>query len=396
MTPSAPPFPAPRPRVALLVETSLASGRDILSGIASYARNHGPWSLYHEPRSLAEGLPPWLADWKGDGIVARVQDAAIARGVKALGIPVVDVLGEAPAAGLPLVHVDDGQVAALAAEHLLERGFHHFAFLGIEGEAWSESRLEGFRLALPDAASLPAFRLPRHLMGATPWEARLGALAEWLGGLARPTGILAASDQVAPLLLEACRRARIPVPDDVAVVGVDNDETLCEMCSPALSSVDAGHRRVGYRAAELLDRLMRGGRPDPEPLRVRPGRVNVRASTEVQATSDRQVALALRIIRDHAALGLSASDLLGRIPVSRSVLQRRFRAETGRSIQQEIIHARLSHARRLLAETDLSLPEVAEASGFRHREYLSAVFREHLGTTPAEYRRNAALAFNPR
>jgi LacI family transcriptional regulator len=382
--------------VALLVETSLASGRDILCGIAKYARNHGPWVLYHEPRSLTEGLPHWLRDWKGDGILARVQDASIAEGVQALGVPVVDVLGEAPQAGLPLVHVDDGLVAALAAEHLLERGFHHFAFLGIQGETWSDMRLDGFRRALPGAATLEGFRLPRTLMAGTPWEARLGALAEWLSGLPRPTGILAASDQVAPLLLEACRRAGVHVPDDVAVVGVDNDETLCEVCSPALSSVDAGHRMVGFRAAELLDQLMRGEAPPRGPLRVRPGQVVVRASTEVQATADRQVALALRIIRDRAPAGLSASDLLSLIPVSRSVLQRRFRTQTGRSIQQEIIHARLRHARRLLAETDLPLTEVAEASGFRHREYLSAVFREHLGTTPADYRRNAALAFSPR
>jgi LacI family transcriptional regulator len=396
MNPSPSPFPADsRPRVALLVETSLASGRDILCGIATYARNHGPWILTHEPRSLSEGLPPWLKAWKGDGIIARVQDAAIAEGVQALGIPVVDVLGEAPRAALPLVHVDDGLVAALAAEHFLDRGFHHFAFLGIEGETWSEMRLEGFRRALPEGASLRASHLPRTLMGENPWEASLEVLAEWLAGLPRPTGILAASDQVAPLLLEACRRARVLVPDDVAVVGVDNDETLCEVCDPSLSSVEAGHRMVGYRAAELLDRLMRGEAPPAEPLRIKPSRVVVRASSEVQATSDRMVALALRIIRDRASAGLSASDLLGAVPVSRSVLQRRFRAETGRSIQQEIIHARLNHARRLLAETDLPLAEVAEASGFRHREYLSAVFREHLDTTPADYRRNA-LAFSPR
>jgi len=384
--------PARSPRIALLVETSLASGRDILCGIAKYARHHGPWELYHEPRSLAEGLPGWLQHWEGDGIIARVQDATIAEAVQATGLPVVDVLGLVPGTGLPLVHVDDRRIAWLAAHHLLERGFHHFAFLGIRGENWSEQRREGFRLALPGApAQVPCFEVPRQLVDHTPWEAQLEALARWLSQLPKPIGIMVASDQLGHHLLEACHRARILVPDDVAVVSVDNDETLCEVCNPALSSVEAGHRLVGYKAAELLGRLLRGEAAPTEPQRVEPHGVITRASSDVLATPDRQVATALRIIRDQACAGLSAASLIARIPTSRSVLQRRFRLETGRSIQQEIIQVRLNHARRLLAETDLPLVEVAERSGFKHREYLGAIFKAHLGKSPAEYRREVAL-----
>ncbi|GLH73128.1 XylR family transcriptional regulator [Geothrix limicola] len=386
------PDPLKTPRIALLVETSLASGRDILCGIAKYARNHGPWALYHEPRSLAEGLPGWLQHWEGDGIIARVQDPALAEAVQATGLPVVDVLGAVPAAGLPLVHVDDRRIAALAAEHLIERGFHHFAFLGIQAENWSEQRLEGFRLALPGPPeTVPRFEVPRQLMDRSPWETQMEALARWIVQLPKPIGIMVASDQLGHHLLEACRRARILVPDDVAVVSVDNDETLCEVCNPSLSSIEAGHRLVGYKAAELLDHLLRGGERPTRAERVEPHRVITRASSDVLATSDRQVATALRIIRDLACTGLSASALIARIPTSRSVLQRRFRSETGRSIQQEIIQVRLNHARRLLAETDLPLVEVAERSGFKHREYLGAIFKAHLGKSPAEYRREVAM-----
>lgn len=391
-TPASMPGQAKRPRIALLVETSLASGRDILCGIAKYARNHGPWALYHEPRSLAEGLPAWLEQWEGDGIIARVQDPTLAAAVQAKGLPVVDVLGVVPGAGFPLVHVDDRSIAALAAEHLLERGFHHFGFLGLHGENWSEQRLEGFRLSLPGPPeSVPCFEVPRHLMDRTPWETQLEALTRWIVQLPKPIGIMVATDQLGHHLLEACRRARILVPDEVAVVGVDNDETLCEVCNPTLSSIEAGHRMVGYQAAALLDRLLRGEAAPAEPERVEPHGVVIRASSDVLATADRQVATALRIIRDQACLGLSASTLIARIPTSRSVLQRRFRSETGRSIQQEIIQVRLNHARRLLAETDLPLVEVAERSGFKHREYLSAIFKAHLGKSPAEYRREVAL-----
>lgn len=385
-------MPAKTPRIALLVETSLASGRDILCGIAKYARHHGPWALYHEPRSLAEGLPAWLRHWQGDGIIVRVQDATIAEAVQATGLPVVDVLGLVPGTGLPLVHVDDRRIAGLAASHLIERGFHHFAFLGIQAENWSEQRREGFRLSLPGVPDqIPCFEVPRQLMDQTPWETQLEALARWLAQLPKPIGIMVASDQLGHHLLEACRRARILVPDDVAVVSVDNDETLCEVCNPALSSVEACHRQVGYKAAELLDRLLRGEPAPTQPERIEPHGVIVRASSDVLATPDRQVATALRIIRDQACTGLSAATLIARIPTSRSVLQRRFRTETGRSIQQEIIQVRLNHARRLLAETDLPLVEVAERSGFKHREYLGAIFKAHLGKSPAEYRREVAL-----
>ncbi len=381
-----------RRHVALLVETSLASGRDILKGIARYVREHEPWALYHEPRSLGQGLPVWLRTWKGDGIIVRVQNARIARAVKAVGVPMVDVLGLVPEAGLPLVHVDDAMIAAMAAEHLLERGFHHFGFFGIKGENWSERRRDFFRASLRIAArGLWVYELPRPAMLRIPWEEQEDALAQWLGALPRPIGILVASDQVGPHLLEACRRAGIAVPDEIAVVGVDNDETLCEVCNPPLSSVNAGHQVVGYEAAALLDGLMSGQASPTERSLVQPQGVVTRRSTDVSATTDRQVATALRLIREEACTGIQAGAVVARMPVSRSVLQRRFRKEIGRSIQEEIIQVRLQRARELLAKTDLPLVEVAERCGFKHQEYLGVVFKARTGKTPAQYRRQVSL-----
>jgi LacI family transcriptional regulator len=385
-------FTAQRPHVALLVETSLASGRDILRGIARYVREHEPWALYHEPRSLGATLPSWLRQWRGDGIIVRAQNDRIARAVQATRIPAVDVLGVAPASRLPLVHVEDRAVAALGAEHLLERGFHHFGFVGIKGENWSERRRDGFRESLR-GASLPVnvYEIPRSAMARVPWEKQEDALAAWVADLPRPAGVMVASDQLGPPLLEACRRARIEVPYELAIVGVDNDETLCEVCNPPLSSVNAGHQLLGYQAAALLDRLLQGAPAPAAPLLVPPQGVVMRKSTDVLATADRQVAAALRFIREFACQGLTAADVVGRVPVSRSVLQRRFRKELGRSIQEEIIHARLRRARQLLAETELPLVEVAERSGFKHQEYLGAIFKAKTGTTPAQYRRQAGL-----
>lgn len=376
------------PRVALLIETTHASSRDIFFGVVQYVKNHNQWALYHEPRGLEQSPPTWLKNWEGDGIIARINSPEIADAVRSTGLPVVDVLGEVPDSGVPLVHVDDKLIAIMAAKHLMERGFHHFGFLGIRGKNWSDDRYDGFRLPLQGSPnSIHRFDMPPYLVDSTPWEMQMDALGNWLMQLPKPIGIMVASDQVGRYLLDTCRRIQVQVPDEVGVVSVDNDEVFCEVCIPELSSVDAGHRLVGYRAAELLDQMLHGSVAPTQPLRVEPNLVIVRASSDVLATSDRHVATALRHIRELACTGLSASDLISRIPISRSVLQRRFRAETGHSIQQEIIQVRLDHARRLLAETDLPLVEVAERSGFKYREYLGAIFKAHLGKSPVEYRR---------
>jgi len=391
-SPRSPRFTAQRPHVALLVETSLASGRDILRGIARYVREHEPWALYHEPRSLEETLPSWLRRWQGDGIIVRAQNDRIALAVQATAIPAVDVLGVAPSSRLPLVHVEDHLIAALAADHLLERGFHHFGFVGIKEENWSERRRDAFCESLNRAQPpVRVYEIARPAMVRVPWERQEDALAVWLLNLPKPAGVMVASDQLGPQLLEACRRARIEVPYELAIVGVDNDETLCEVCNPPLSSVNAGHQILGYQAAALLDLLMKGGRAPSDPLFVQPQGVVTRKSTDVLATADRQVATALRFIREYACQGLTAVDVVAHVPVSRSVLQRRFRKELGRSIQEEIVYTRLKRARQLLAETDLPLVEVAERSGFRHQEYLGAIFKAKMGTTPAQYRREAHL-----
>jgi len=387
------------PLVALLVETSLAPGRDMISGIAQYLREHRRWALYHRPMGLSEALPSWLRHWSGQGIIVRARNREMVRAVKATGLPVVDVLGIVPGSGLPQVHVEDRKVAALVAQHLLQRGFRHFGFFGIPEENWSTWRRDGFREALGDlAAELQVLEVARDSGFRNPRSRRQDLLGQWLRDLPKPAGIMVASDQFGPAVLEACLRMGIKVPDEVAVVGVDNDETLCEVCNPPLSSVDAGHRALGYRAAALLDSLMAGEPAPSGTIYVAPGGLFTRLSSDVLATEDRQVAQALRLIRDHACEGWSATEVIERMPLSRSVLQRRFRQETGRSLQEELINVRLKRARQLLLESELPLVEVTLRAGFKHQEYFGATFKARFGKSPAEYRREARLpeSFDPR
>ncbi len=373
-----------RPHVALLVETSLASGRDILRGVARWVREHQPWALYIEPRSLESALPHWLDGWEGQGIIARVQSRAMAQQLRATGLPVVDVLGEVGETGFPLVHVDDGALADLAAEHLLALGFRHFGFVGLRGLNWSEARRDRFRERLvQEGLGLEVHDVEGHQPA---WERVADDLAQWVTRLAKPCGVLLGSDQLGPTFFEACRRAGAVSPGEVGVLGVDDDQALCEVCDPPLSSLRAGHEGVGYAAASLLEGLLRGQTAPREPRRIAPEGITSRLSTGLRAVADRQVAQALGLIRQAAHLGLDVDTLARSVALSRSVLQRRFRQHLGTTIHTAILEARLQRACTLLQETDLSLVEVAERSGFTHQEYLGHVFRTRLNTTPAKYR----------
>jgi LacI family transcriptional regulator len=379
-----------QPHVALIVETSLAPGREILMGIARYSRAFGPWSTFLEPRGLEESAPPWLASWRGHGIIARVQNLQIAQAVLAAGIPVVDVLGVVRIPGLPLVHTDDVHVSALAAEHLLERGFQHFAFFGLAGENWSQQRRDAFeQIIRPHARSWTVYETSRQVHHTKQWEVYADDLAAWVKALPKPAGLMLCSDQVGPAVLEACRRAGVEVPDEIAVIGADDDEPLCEVAEPGLSSVWPDHERVGYEAAAVLDRLMRGEDAPAEPIRVPPRGVVTRRSSDVLALDDREAAAAVRFIREHACDpdGLTIDDIADQLAMSRSVLQRRFKAATGRTLHDEILRVRLGRAKELLAATDLPIATVAERLGFKHQEYMGDVFRKRLGVTPAQYRK---------
>ena len=375
------------PHVALLVETSLASGREILRGVAQYVREQGPWSLFHSPRGLEESVPRWLSTWKGDGVIARITHPALAKMLQKLNVPVVDVLGLVADAGLPLVHVDDGEIARRAFSHFSQRGFRRFAYVGFAGENWSERRGETFLgEARKHDAAAATFEMTRAEIESTPWEDRQDRLAKWLLALPKPVGLMVCSDQRGPDVLEACRRVGIQVPDEISIVGVDNDEPLCEVCNPPLSSVWPNHLGVGYEAAALLHRLMQGETPPEEPRLVVPRGLVTRQSSDVLAVGDPLVAAALRLIREEACAGISVDQIAQRVGASRSVLQRRFSGLLNQTIHDHLIEQRIKRAIELISNTGLPMLEIAERCGFKHQEYMGAVFRERCGKTPSQFR----------
>ncbi len=374
------------PRVALLIETSNAYGRELLHGIRAYLREHRPWSISLVEAGRGAKPPQWLQDWKGDGVIARIETPAIARAVAATGLPAVDLSAARLLPSVPWLETDDRAIGQMAAAHLRERGFTHLAYCGEARFNWSRWREAAFTAAAA-AAGQTVHVFPEPEPAAAPdWSAGLAALVRWIRRLPRPVGIFTGYDIRGVQVLEACRRLGVAVPDEVAVLGVDNDELLCDLADPPLSSVQPDTRRTGYEAAALLERLMSGEAVRPDGRLFPPLGVVTRRSTDVVAVEDPAVSAAVRFIREHACDGIGVGDVLRKVAVSRRVLEGRFRRLLGCSPHDQIQRVKLDRVKRMLLETDLPLSVIAERAGFAHVEYLSVAFKKQVGVPPSEYR----------
>ncbi|QEL15082.1 AraC family transcriptional regulator [Limnoglobus roseus] len=378
--------PPSRPHVALLVEMSGIYGRRILEGVRRHQRLRGSWSIFLDQRELRSPPPPWLLHHRWDGIICRSTTPALARAFRRSRTPVVDLNDLYGGLGLPRIRSDMHAIGRLGAAHLAERGYRQFAFCGFSGEVWSAERLDGFRAALGGAV-VHEFHSPWRGPHAPVWDRDQGRLAAWLARLPKPVGLMACNDVRGQHVLNACKSASVAVPEQAAVVGVDDDQVLCELCSPQLSSVRPNAERIGYEAAELLEQLMAGVPLAPVDRRIEPLDVVTRLSSDSVGIDDPDVAAAVTLIRAEACSGLTVPRLIARLAVSRSQLERRFRAYLGRSPQAEIRATQIRRARQLLTESDLPLSAVAKMSGFSYPEYMSAVFRRLTGTTPGAYRK---------
>jgi len=379
-------------RVALIVETSNAYARGLLQGIFGYVKEHAPWFFHRVEQGRGDDPPAWLSHWEGDGIIARIETPRVAEAVVSAGLPAVDVSAGRFVPHLPWVETDDRQIAILAADHLRERGFKSFGYCGEDRFQWSRWRGEAFAAALR-ASGLPCaeFSAPAE----TEIAAQIRGIASWLRTLPKPVGILAGYDVKGLQVLDACRVAGLHVPDEVAVLGVDNDELLCELASPALSSVIPDPRRAGYEAAARLDRLMRGERVHPLELRIPPVGIRRRQSTDVLAIDDALIVKAVRYIREHACDPILVDDVVRMAALSRRVFEARFRRCLGRTPHEEILRVRMERVKQLLAETDLTVQGIAERTGFPHEEYLSVAFKREVGVPPGVYRSGQRAGSSP-
>ena len=382
-------------QVAVILDATSPYQRKMIRGVAAHASQVGNWLLYVEEDPL-DKLPD-MKSWHGDGIITAFTEERYAALVRGLDIPVVGVEGGyswyEQDSGIPYFATDDAAVARMAADHLLGQGYTRLAYCGLPKSrhtGWSETRRQAFRERAREAGVPCEVYTGRH-RATRQWAAFQKDLGHWLRSLPKPVGIMAGNDARARHVLEACRSVGLRVPEDVAVIGVDNNELMCELADPPLSSVEQGARELGYRAAELLDRMMAGKRPRQIANHVAPERVIVRRSTDALAIKDVDVAAALRFIRAHACERIRVADVLNEVSVSRSTLETRFRSIIGKTIREEIHDTMLAQAQTLIAAKELPLKQVAREAGFSHVQHMTNLFRRRLGRTPGEFQRLARL-----
>jgi LacI family transcriptional regulator len=372
--------------VALLIEATNGYARGLLHGVAQYTHERGHWTIYFEPHALDEPPPKWLKTWKGDGILARIGNRRTARAVLAPGVPVVDLRRRLVFPRIPSLGPDNLAVARMVADHLRERGFRHFGFLGLPRgqDPPLDNRADCFVQHLAQAGlSCHVFKADASLT----WKQEQNRIAKWIRSLPKPLGVMTCNDSRGLQLLRACDGAGIAVPDQVAVIGAGNDDCMCSLSHPPLSSVDLGPESIGYEAAALLDRMMSGRDGRAQHVAVPPRGIINRRSTDVLATEDQAVAGAVGFIRSHACDDILVSDVLDHVRLSRSALEPRLKRVLGRTIHQEIQHVRLERVKAWLATTDLPTKQIAAQAGFHSVQYLARVFRKSTGLTTASYRK---------
>lgn len=370
-------------KIAVIVETMNVYGQGIIRGICRYLGEHPECTLFYEERTLESPPPSWLTRWKGDGIIVRDRTGKSCNIALKTGAKVID-LSEHRRPKIPTVYSDHAACSRLAAEHFMRRGFTHFGFVGIKGRPFSQKRRDAFVRAIGEDVHL--FELQDDERAFASWGNDYSILTEWLRKLPKPVGIMACYDLAGIGVLQACRLANIGVPDDVAVIGVNNDELQCSMSNPPMSSIAQNQERVGFEACDLLFRLLRGEASPEKTLHVPPLGVITRRSTDIFVVPDQLVVRAIRLIRERACEGLDVEEVARILDISRRTLERRFTSAMNRTVHEEIVDVRLHKARQLLAETTLPIQTVVKRIGMKSLPYFTKLFIEQIGVRPVQYR----------
>jgi len=379
----------PRRKVAVILQLWQNFDRGILQGIAAYVREGHDWSVFVEEVEH-QRIPDFNA-WDGDGLIVNFDNPHVVRALRGVDKPIIALGGGSgwhdPSSGIPYVATDDDTIGRIAARHLMDCGLRNFAFCGYpksRTNLWMMNRKQGFTECLGEAGfSCHAFH-GRHT-SATHWQDVLSDLSNWLRKLPLPIGIMGCYDYRARHVLEACKLLGLRVPDDVAVVGVDND-IVCELADPALSTIEQGKFQIGYTAAQSLEQLMSNRGKVPARQWISPVGLVPRQSTNILCVPDQALATALKTIREQACQGLQAAEVAKQVGLSRNTLDKRCKAQIGRSIDLEIRRVRLECAKNLLARTALPMREIARRAGFGSEQYLSSVFSNTVGCRPSQYR----------
>ena len=377
------------PRIIVLLDPSRGYERGLLQGIWQYANQKGPWLFlrkapyYQQFCGLRERDLKRIEELGADGVIMPLRPQW--KHIAALGLPTIIAPGISAVPGMVNVANADAAIGAMAASHLREMGLRHFAYTGFSRLPWSVARMEGFRKRLRESGFSAAYHwVPFQATRRAAARGEL-ALGRWLRELPKPVGLMVCNDEFALSISELCRVQQLSVPDQVAIIGVDNDEVICELSSPPLSSIAISTQHAGYEAAQQLDRLMRR-RSAGRVVIARPSHVVRRQSTDLTAVDDPEVAKALHFIRENAHRIIQVGDVAKAASLSRRSLAGRLTRSLGCSISDQINRRRVEHIAHLLVTTNRSVAQIAEDIGYFSDKHIARYFRRQTGMTPRAYR----------
>ena len=378
-------------KIILLIDFAEDYSRSLLRGITKYAREHGPWvfcqmPLFHRETLGVDGILNWARDWEADGIIGQLyNDSSVEKIVRA-GIPVIAQDFKERFTEIPNITGAHHVTGGIAADYFLKKGFRQFAFYGFKHIVWSRERAEGFDERVSRAGYTVHYFEHEEYSSSDLWYYKPSSLSKWLSSLPKPIAILTCDDRMGQHITEACRHTGIRIPEEVAVLGVDNDEALCELSDPPLSSIQQDAEKGGYDAAKLLDHLIRKDIDTFYDIVVEPIQVITRQSTDIYATHDEYIASSLKFIHQNIDKNLQVDEVVRQVPLSRRSLEMRFQQVVGYPIYKYIQNLRMEKFSKKLLETDLTIFEIALDLGLNDTKNIARQFKQVKGCTPLEYR----------
>lgn len=380
-------------KIILFTDLTEEYGKSLLKGVTRYSHEFGPWvfcrmpSYYRETKGI-EGILDWAKEWKANGIMGQFYNDSDPKRLLDEGIAVVAQDFKEPHSTVPNITGDYFKTGHMGAEYFLRKGYENFAYYGFKDIVWSRERGQGFEKRLMEEGhSVHFFEHKRKLKSRELWYYKPSALSKWLKSLPKPIGLMTCDDNQGMHITEACRLTKIRIPEEVAVLGVDNDEMLCNLSDPPLSSIGLDTVKGGYESARLLHRMIQTKNKEFYDIVVKPTQVITRNSTDIYATKDEYIGMALKYIHNNMDKNLKVEDVLLQVPLSRRSLEKRFLKVTGHPVYEYIFNLRIEKFTNKLLETDLTIFEIAVDLGLNDSKNIARQFRQVKGCTPVEYRK---------
>lgn len=383
-------------KIILLIDNSEQYGRSLLKGIVRYSKEKGPWlfcrmPLFYRETLKMKGIIKFAKDWGAQGIIGQLyNDKGIEMALKA-GLHLIGEDFKERFAEIPNITGGYHEAGRMGAEYFLQKGFKNFAFYGYTNIVWSRERLEGFEGYL----NLKGYKVNNfdqtQMPGRGLWYYKPSELSEWLKSLPKPVAIMACDDDKAQHITEACNQAGIHIPEEVAVLGVDNDEMTCNLSDPPISSIHLDTERGGYEAAKLMDKLIKKEVTKYSDILVKPTHIVTRQSTDIISASDQYMAKALKYIHLNIDNDIRVADVLKEVPLCRRSFEKRFKDTTGKGVYQYVLSLRMQKIAEKLLETDKPVNEIAFEVGINMSNNISRQFKQIKGCTPSEYRRRHTI-----